>query len=138
MFDIVWLQNFYGRHELVDSYGVSIYTMKTWSTCPFLFRLPRTWLFMSNSATATWKAEDAYPTGALGPRSQFLVEYDLLYFLLPCMYYFISFMLFVVFVWFPCIVFVPRLHSFDWFPLESWFPWLLFQAHYLALHWLVI
>ena len=40
--------------------------------------LPRTWLFMSNSAGVSRKAEDTYTTGAPGPFSQFLVESELL------------------------------------------------------------
>ena len=44
----------------------------------FAFFLPRTSHFMSNSADDSRKAEDAYPTGLLGPFSQFLVESKLL------------------------------------------------------------
>ena len=38
---------------------------------PFLFRLPLTWLFMSNTAGVYRKAKEAYPTGIPGPWSQF-------------------------------------------------------------------
>ena len=45
------------------------------------------------------------------------------------LYDFSYFMLFVVHVCFPCLVFVHYngLHSFDWLPLKPWFSWLLFQ-----------
>ena len=77
--------------------------------------------------------------------------------LLLCMYDFIYYMFFVVYVCFPCLVFVPGIHSFDyrytigsldyslitaillvplitlWLPLYYWFPWLLFQFIILLL-----
>ena len=88
------------------------------STChgfPFLFRLPGTWLFISNSVGVTRNAEDAYPTGAPGPSSHAVfsgvrVTHLVLLF---CMYYFIYFMSFVVIACFTCLVFFPELHSFD-------------------------
>ena len=45
---------------------------------PFLFRLPRTRLFMNNSDRVHKKAEDAYPSSAPMPYSQLLVESGLL------------------------------------------------------------
>ena len=55
-----------------------------------------------------------YPTVAPGSCSPVFsgVRVVHLFFVL-CMYYFSYFMLFVVFLFFPCLVFVPGLHSFD-------------------------
>ena len=105
-------------------------TMNTWSLqCTHLHR--ENWLgrrvivFFSssaytgldNSVDVSRKAEDAYSTGAPGVCSRFLVESELLFLLfLLCIYYF------GYFVCLPRLVFVPG------FPLESWFPWLLFQG----------
>ena len=54
------------------------------STCnsfPFLFRLPRTWHFISNSAVVSRKAKDGYPSDAPGPCSHifFFAEFELLF-----------------------------------------------------------
>ena len=76
----------------------------------FLFHLPWTWFFMWNLAGVSWKADDAYPTSAPGPCSQFLVK--LVESKLLIMYYFGYFMFFVVCISFPCLAFVPGLHSF--------------------------
>ena len=43
----------------------------TFHSFPFLFRLPWTCLFMSNSAGVSRKSEDAYPTGDLVHASSF-------------------------------------------------------------------
>ena len=52
-------------------FGVSIYEIETSTrhNFPFLFCLPWTCLFMSNSAGVSRKADDAYPKGAPGPCS---------------------------------------------------------------------
>ena len=95
------------------------------ATChslPFLFRLSRTWLFMSNLADVSRKTEDTYPTDALGPCSQFLVKSELLiYFCFFACIFFYYFMFFVVCVCFTCCL-CPRI-TFFWFSPESWFPW---------------
>ena len=58
---------------------------------------------MSKSVGFSRKAEDAYPTVLLGPCSQFIVESEMLI-------YFVSKINdFVVYVCFPCLVFVPDL-----------------------------
>ena len=62
------------------------------------------------------KAEDAYPTGAPGPCSQFWAESKLLIYFcyLVCNILFIGyFMFFVMCICFPCLIFVPRLHPFN-------------------------
>ena len=60
------------------------------------------------------KVEDAYPTGAPDPCSQFLVEPQLLI----CFCYFVCMILVtlccLLCICFPCLVFVPGLHSFDY------------------------
>ena len=61
------------------------------------------------------KADDAYPTGAPGPCSKFLVESELLI----CFCYFVcmslvTLLFFFVYVYYPCLVFIPGLHSFDY------------------------
>ena len=70
---------------IMNLWIVTVYTSAPWkvicSTChdiPFLFPLPCTWLFMSNLAGVSRKAEDTYPTSTPGPFSEVLVEYDLL------------------------------------------------------------
>ena len=75
----------------VDRYGIYIGTMKT------------------------EKVENAYPAGVPGPCFQFLVHGVRVanLYLLLCMYYFSYFMFSVVFACFPCLVFVPGLHSVD-------------------------
>ena len=92
---------------------------------PFLFRLPRPNFSWATRWVCFWKAMDSYPTGALGPFSKFSVEYKLrIYLLFLCTCYFGYFIFFVICVCFPCIFF-PWITVF-WFPLESWFPSLLF------------
>ena len=58
---------------------------------------------MNDSAGVSWKAEDAYPTGAPGPYSQFLVESgSFIYFLVSsCVYIFLFPVFSVVYVLFP-------------------------------------
>ena len=89
-------------HVKINYYSFSF------NSFPSLAHIPRTWLFMSNSAGVSRKAEDAYRTGAPGPCSQFLVRVAHLL----CMYNFSYFLIFVVYACFPCLVFVPGLHSF--------------------------
>ena len=55
----------------------------------FLFRLPRTLLFMSNSAGVPSKAEDDCPISTPGQCSKFLVESELLIYF----YYFVCIIL---------------------------------------------
>ena len=76
-----------------------------------------------NSAGVSRKVVDDYPTSAQRPCSQFLVESELLIYFCFCMYILVI-LFFVVCVSFPCLVFVWI--TFFKFPLESWFPWLLF------------
>ena len=64
--------------------------------------------YSNDSVGVSRKAENAYPTGAPDPCSHFLVESDLLI----CFYYFVCMIFFVVYVSFPCLVFVPGSHSF--------------------------
>ena len=75
---------YFRHHELLDPNGVSICTIKlicsTCHSCSFLFCIPPPWYFMSNSAGASRKADDASPTGTLGPFSQFLVEFEFTFF----------------------------------------------------------
>ena len=120
----------------MNSWIATLYPSAPWklicSTCHcihFLFRLPRTWLFMSNSAGVSRKAEAAYPNDAPSPCSQFSVRFAHLLLLL-CMYYFSYLMFFVVYVCFPCLVLVPGLHSFD-YP-RTLVPWLLFRWFKIA------
>ena len=106
----------------MNSWIATMYSYATYklicSTChnfTFLFRLPWTLLFMSNSVGVFRTAEDTNPTGAPGPCSQFLVQSELVahLLLLLCMYYFSYFMFYVVYVCCSCLVVVPGLHSFD-------------------------
>ena len=83
---------------------------------PSLFRLAHTWFFMSNSADVSTKAEDAYPTGAPCPCSQ--VVFTGVRVPHSCFCYFVCMIIFTLCsllcnVCFPCLVFVPGLHSFD-------------------------
>ena len=71
-----------------------------------LFRLPRTWLFMSNPAGVTLR----YTSSMLLIFSGVQVAHLLI---LLCIYYFSYFMFFVVYVCFPCLFVVPGLLSFD-------------------------
>ena len=98
----------------------SVYLSAPWklfcSTChriPFLFRLPRTWLFIINPAVVYRKAEDAYTTGAPRPCFQSLVESEMLIYI--C--YFVCTVLVISGTWYFCCVclfsvFVPGLHYF--------------------------
>ena len=112
------LQRFYV--VIINSWILTVHPSAPWklicSTChsfPFLCLLSWTWLFMSNSAGVSRKAEESYPTGASGPCSEFLMEFELL---ISFVTLFVLFQLPYVlccFVCFPCLVFVPRLYSFD-------------------------
>ena len=75
------------------------------------------------------KAEDAYPTSAHGPWSQFLVKPKVAYLLLLLLFW--LFYIHLVCVCFSSLVFVPRVNIFFWFPLESWFPLLLSPIYQL-------
>ena len=83
---------------------------------------------MSSSVSVSRKAEDAYPTDAPGPCSKFLVESKLLIY-----FYCFVYIILVILCSLLCVsVFnswsdlFPRIVLF-WFPLEPWFPWLLFN-----------
>ena len=120
----------------MNSWIVTVYPFASWKlicstyhSFPFFFRLPWTWIFMSNPVGVSRKAEDAYPIDALGPCSKILVEFELfIYFCnFECtLYHFGHFMFFVVYDCFTYIVFLPFTITLFWFPLESWFSWLLF------------
>ena len=91
---------------------------------PFLFHLPWIWILMSDLPGIFRKAEDAYPTGAPGPCSQFLVESKLLI-------YFCNFVYIILFFFYVrccvCQFFMYCLCScitFFLFPNESRYPWL--------------
>ena len=91
-----------------------------------------TWLIMSNSADVSRKAEDAYPTGAPGPWSSGVQVAHLL--LLLCMYYFSYIVLYIL--CYVCLFSMSDLWpwiTFLWFPLKSWFPWLLFHRELLQI-----
>ena len=78
---------------------------------PYLFRLHWTWNFMSNSAGDSRKADDAYPIGAFGLCSMFLVNSSWSFtFVFLCSCYIGSFIFFVACV---CL-----------FSLSSRYPWM--------------
>ena len=75
------LQKFYCRHhELVDRYGVSTWSMRTDQHVIVSLSSTLDLTIISKSAGVSRKAEEACPTGAPGPCSQFLVESELLIF----------------------------------------------------------
>ena len=114
------LKKFHGHHhELEDPSSPWKLICSTCPSFPFLFRQPWTWLYISNSVGVSRKAEDDYLTGAPGPCSQILVESEL----------------HIFFCYFVCIFYVLCCVSglcswviFFWFPLESWFSWLILGA----------
>ena len=69
----------------------------------FLFCLPGTWRFMRNSVGVSRKAEDVYPTGAPGPCSYWFRVAHYFYFFIQVV--FGNLKLFVVYVYFPCLVY---------------------------------
>ena len=105
---------------IMNSWVVTVYSFAPWklicSTChsfPLLFCLQRAWLFMSNSAGVSIK-QGHLPYWCTWSMLQVFSGLRVAHLLLLlCMYYFGYFMFFVVIVWFPCLVFVPGLHSFD-------------------------
>ena len=80
------------------------YCVSTWilhSVIIFLFNLPLAWYFMSNSASVSIEAEDAYPTDAPAPCSQSLGNPGCSFtFVSLCVSFFGNFMFFVVCAYF--------------------------------------
>ena len=96
-------------HRIVNSWIVTVHPSVQWkpicTMCPFLFRVLRTWHPMNSSPGVSGKSKDTYPTGA--PIFSGIHVANLLFYFV-C----IIFWLFVVYICFPCVVFVPGLHSF--------------------------
>ena len=124
------LKSFYKSYVvfIMNSWIVTVYPSATWEliclTChnfPFLYP----GLCMSNLAGVSRKPRGRLPNRCLvhAPRVALLL-------LFLCTYLFlIYFMFFNLYVCFPCLVLVPGFWiAFFWFPLESWFPWLLFYS----------
>ena len=95
---------------------------------PFLFRLPWTWLFMSNSVGASRTAEDTLLAH--------LVHAPSFYWSLNCSFTFVCIIWVTLCSWLWLSVFHVWSLSLDyilWFPLESWFYWLLLIAYFIVL-----
>ena len=112
---------------IINLWTITVYPSAPWdlvcATCPFtfLFRLPWTWLLMSNLAGVSRKAEDAYLIHALGPYPQSGLLIYCCYFVciilvFSCYLLHMSFSMSRLCLWI----------TFFWFPQESWFPWLTF------------
>ena len=100
---------------IIDSWIVTVYLSAKCHSFPFLFRLPMDLTLYEQLGGCFKKVRGRLAYRCIWPMLPFFfsgVQVAHLLLLL-CMYYFSRFMFFVVLVCFPCLVFIPRLHSFD-------------------------
>ena len=92
---------------------------------PFLFRLPRTWLFMRNSADVSRKAEDVYPTCTPGLCFQVLLVSELLIYVCYFVLFWLIYVLLCVsvfYVWFLYLDYILLMSARILVPLITHYP----------------